>query len=55
MNDLCLFCRGYLPRGLKTFPCLPIVIFILFMHNLGDFLAGVKSEDKWAKLKESGR
>ena len=42
-------------KFLKAFICLPAVIFILFMHNLGDFLAGVKSEDKWAKLKESRR
>lgn len=54
-NEFYLSPRQLLLNPLKAFICLPAVIFILFMHNLGDFLAGVKSEDKWAKLREPRR
>ena len=50
-----LFPQQLLLMALRFAYCLPMDVFILLLHNFGDFLAGVKSEDKWAKLKETGR
>jgi len=39
-------------KFLKAFICLPAALLILALHNFSELMAGVKTRDKLAKLKD---